>query len=136
LEVLPSAFCLLPSAVCFLLSAFCFCFVPSERGGYDERVTLADAVPAAALPPGAARRIGRLLRSEGCDLARVTLEQLAAGCSIYLEADTEVAVARALMGEHGIAQAPVVDRDDVVGFAVLAELPGSPGAAPEIAASR
>ena len=85
-------------------------------------MTLASVIPRAALPEGSAGRTGRLLRQEGCDLARVTVEQLEAGCSVYREADVEVATARALMGEHGIAQAPVLDGDELVGFAVLEAL--------------
>jgi hypothetical protein len=85
-------------------------------------VVLASVIPRAALPEGSAGRTGRLLRQEGCDLARVTLEQLEAGGSVYLDAHIDVATARALMGEHGIAQAPVLDGDQLVGFAVLEAL--------------
>jgi predicted transcriptional regulator len=82
-------------------------------------VILGSVIPRAALPEGSAGRTGRLLRQEGCDLARVTIEQLEAGCSVYLDAHVEVSIARALMGEHGIVQAPVLDGDELVGFAVL-----------------
>jgi len=85
-------------------------------------VILGSVIARAALPEGSAGRTGRLLRQEGCDLAGITIEQLEAGCSVYLEAQVEVATARALMGEYHIAQAPVLDGDELVGFAVLEAL--------------
>jgi predicted transcriptional regulator len=85
-------------------------------------VILGSVIPRAALPEGSAGRTGRLLRQEGCDLARATVEQLEAGCSVYLETQVEIATARALMGEHGIGQTPVLDGDELVGFAVLEAL--------------
>jgi predicted transcriptional regulator len=99
-------------------------------------VLLSAAIARAILPPESARRIGRLLRNEGCDLARATPEQLAAGCSVFLEAETPVDQARALMNEHGVAQAPVVESDDLLGFAVLDELDALPGAHRPFAARR
>jgi hypothetical protein len=99
-------------------------------------VTLSAAIARAILPPESARRIGRLLRSEGCDLARATPEDLAAGCSVYLEGAVPVELARGLMAEHGIAQAPVIDADDLVGFAVLEDLERLPVAGRRIAARR
>jgi hypothetical protein len=96
-------------------------------------VRLASAVPRAALAPETARRTGRLLRQEGCDLARVTPAELAAGCPIYLEGDVDADRARELMARHGVAQAPVLDGDDLVGFAVLEEL-GPAAAAPRVVA--
>jgi hypothetical protein len=99
-------------------------------------VLLSAAIARAILPPESARRIGRLLRSEGCDLAQATPEQLAAGCSVFLEADIPVEQARALMSDHGIAQAPVVKSDDLLGFAVLDELDEFPAAPRPFAARR
>lgn len=97
---------------------------------------LAAVIARAILPPESARRIGRLLRSEGCDLTRATPEQLAAGCSVFLEGGTPVEQARALMSEHGIAQAPVVEADDLLGFAVLDELDVLPATRRSFAARR
>jgi predicted transcriptional regulator len=99
-------------------------------------VILSAVISRAILPPESVRRIGRLLRSEGCDLAQATPQQLAAGCSVFLEADVPLERARALMGEHGIAQAPVIEGDDLIGFAVLDELERLPLTGRRIAARR
>jgi hypothetical protein len=99
-------------------------------------VLLSAVIARAILPPESARRIGRLLRSEGCDLAQATPEELAAGCSIYLEGSIPLVRAKSLMTEHGIAQGPVIDGDDLVGFAVLDELERLPDTSRRIAARR
>jgi hypothetical protein len=99
-------------------------------------VLLSAVIARAILPPESAQRIGRLLRAEGCDLAQATPEELAAGCSVYLEGALPVERAQALMAEHGIAQAPVIDADDLVGFAVLDELERLPAGGRRIAARR
>jgi CBS domain-containing protein len=91
--------------------------------------TVADFLDPARFPPESTRHIGRLLRREGVSLARASADALIGGRPVYLDADTPVADARALMSEHAIEQLPVLGDDGLVGFVSRESLTGEPSAA-------